>query len=323
VLTTVPGDAARVDLDAMPLDELDNAVRGCLVAARDHLDMELAFTSESIQGRLLHRAVGDRGESFSVELGTGSAPDGLGNCSACATVPLRLSDGRAYGTLRCAGGGCDRSRHGDHAASLRLLGQMIANQLERRETESVTWRARIATTGAQALLAALEARDGYTKTHSEAVVELAGTTSERLGLQPAAIDEVRQVALLHDLGKIALPDPILAKTDPLTEDEWELVKQHSATGARIVEQVDGLSHLAPAIRAGHERWDGRGYPDGLRGEAIPLASRIVFLCDAYHAMVSDRPYRAALPVETALREIAFGSATQFCPHCVDALTAAA
>jgi hypothetical protein len=132
---------------------------------------------------------------------------------------------------------------------------------------------------------------------------------------------VEQVALLHDIGKIGVPDAILQKPGPLTAAEWRVMHEHPAIGARIVASIPSLAHLAPAIRAEHERWDGRGYPDGLRGETIPLASRVILACDAFHAMTSDRPYRAKMAVTAAASELRAGAGTQFDPAVVAALLA--
>ena len=163
------------------------------------------------------------------------------------------------------------------------------------------------------MLAAVGARDGYTGEHSEAVLELASAVGERLGLAEAELDLVRQAALLHDIGKIAIPDAILNKQGPLTPHEWEVMRTHPIVSEEIAMAAGGLEGLAPVLRAEHERWDGGGYPDGLAGDEIPLASRITFVCDAYHAMTSDRPYRVALSPEAARAQIAAGSGTQFCP----------
>jgi HD-GYP domain-containing protein (c-di-GMP phosphodiesterase class II) len=127
------------------------------------------------------------------------------------------------------------------------------------------------------------------------------------------------VAMLHDIGKIAVPDTILGKPGSLTEEEWQVMRSHSESGEELIRNTPGLEHLAPAIRAEHERWDGGGYPDGLAGEGIPLVSRITFVCDAYHAMTSDRPYRSALPEDEARAELEAGAGTQFCPRCATAL----
>ena len=146
-------------------------------------------------------------------------------------------------------------------------------------------------TGIHALLAALEARDQYTGEHSRIVVKLARGVAGQLGLDEQETLEVEQVAVLHDIGKVGIPDAILLKRGPLSDAEWQLMRQHPAVGERVVANTESLAHLAPAIRAEHERYDGGGYPDGLTADSIPIASRITLACDAYHAMTSDRPYR--------------------------------
>ena len=174
-------------------------------------------------------------------------------------------------------------------------------------------------TGVGELLAALAAHDGYTGEHSEAVAEHAVAVARRMGLPEEGVAEVEQVALLHDLGKIGVGDGILNKPGPLNEAERRIMEAHPATGGEIVASTMGLSHLAPAVRASHERWDGKGYPDGLSGEEIPVASRIVLACDAFHAMTGDRLYREALGVGVALGEVRKGAGAQFCPRTVEAL----
>ena len=128
--------------------------------------------------------------------------------------------------------------------------------------------------------------------------------------------ELRHVALLHDLGKVAVPDTVLLKPGPLSDREWEIVRRHPVVGARMVATSGGLDHLSPGIRAHHERWDGTGYPDGLRGRDIPVAARIVAVCDAFHAMTSDRPYCAAMTTGEALDELEACSGTQLDPEVV-------
>ena len=177
------------------------------------------------------------------------------------------------------------------------------------------------TTGVGELLAALAAHDGYTCSHSEAVAEHAVAVARRMGLPEEGVAEVEQVALLHDLGKIGVGYGILNKPGPLDEAERRIMEAHPATGGEILASTVGLSHLAPAVRASHERWDGKGYPDGLSGEEIPVASRIVLACDAFHAMTSARLYREALTTGAALGEIRKGAGTQFCPRSVEALVA--
>ncbi|MEA2470414.1 MAG: hypothetical protein QOE38_1413, partial [Thermoleophilaceae bacterium] len=173
----------------------------------------------------------------------------------------------------------------------------------------------------RSLAAAIEARDGYTGGHSDEVQRLSIAVACRLGLDRAAIDEIRTVALLHDVGKIGIPDHVLHNPDPLSREEWAVMRQHPVIGERILEPLPGLSEVARAVRHEHERWDGTGYPDGLSGEDIPLAARVVLACDAYHALVSDRPDRRALPPDGALHELELCAGTQFDPKVIQALVA--
>jgi putative nucleotidyltransferase with HDIG domain len=222
--------------------------------------------------------------------------------------------------MLCAAGHAARPGLGEGEARLmRALAALVARQLEDDGRQAARRRAQAEGAGLSALLAALEARDHYTGEHSEAVVQLAGEVAEALGLDDETRGEVEQVALLHDIGKVGIPDSVLQKRGPLDDLEWELMRQHSVLGARIVASIGSLAHLAPAVRAEHERYDGTGYPDGLAGEEIPLASRIVLATDAFHAMTSDRPYRARLPLEDALRELDAHAGAQFDPVVVAAL----
>jgi PAS domain S-box-containing protein len=174
-------------------------------------------------------------------------------------------------------------------------------------------------TGVRALRAALVARERHTGTQSEATVSLAVSVARRLELRSEEICAIEHVALLHDVGKIGIPDEILHKEGPLDEAEWQTMRRHPAIGAQIVSSVTSLSHLAPAICAEHECWDGSGYPDGLAGDQIPVASRIVLACDALQAMTSPRPYRKAMPMDAALRGLRYHAGTQFDPAVVAAL----
>ncbi len=200
-----------------------------------------------------------------------------------------------------------------------MLARLVAEQLEREEIERRNRLLEAKATGAGALLAALEARDGYSGEHSQAVVGLSVAVARRLGLSEDDVAEVELAALLHDVGKIGVPDSVLNKPGPLDGQEWALMREHPVIGERIVASIESLARLAPVVRAEHERWDGKGYPDGLAGEGIPLASRVVFCCDAFHAMTSDRPYREAIGEERALRELETNAGTQFDPQVVAAL----
>ncbi len=171
----------------------------------------------------------------------------------------------------------------------------------------------------EALAVALLERDRYTGEHSEAVIEMSGAVARNLGLSAIEVERVKSAALLHDIGKVAIPDEILHKPGPLTDDEWTLMRQHPVIGERILRVLPGLGPVARIVRHEHERWDGGGYPDGLAGEEIPLGSRIIITADTYHAITSDRPYRAARSHDDAVEELTRCAGTQFDPKVTAAL----
>jgi diguanylate cyclase (GGDEF)-like protein len=171
----------------------------------------------------------------------------------------------------------------------------------------------------QALAAAIEERDNYTHEHSEEVVHLARGVAMMLGLSSDQVERIADAALLHDVGKLAVPNEILHKRGPLTPEEWEIMTDHPVAGERILLRIPELTAIAPVVRHEHEHWDGSGYPDGLRGQLIPIGSRIILACDAYNAMITDRPYRAAMPAAEAVGELRRGVRAQFDPDVVDAL----
>jgi HD-GYP domain-containing protein (c-di-GMP phosphodiesterase class II) len=159
------------------------------------------------------------------------------------------------------------------------------------------------TTTLAALTSTVEAKDDYTACHGEDVAVLAERVALRMELSSAQARDVRYAAMLHDLGKVAVPSEILLKPGPLTDEEWVTMRSHAAVGGELVERIDAFAHLAPAVRASHERWDGGGYPDGLVGKDIPLAARIISACDTYDAIVTDRPYRPARTQPEACEEL--------------------
>jgi HD-GYP domain-containing protein (c-di-GMP phosphodiesterase class II) len=174
--------------------------------------------------------------------------------------------------------------------------------------------ARVATV--RLLAEAIEAKDPYLRGHSDEVSGWAACVADRLGMDDEAHDRLVLGSLLHDVGKLAIGESILLKPAGLTPEERSAVEQHAAIGSRIVEHVPGLSGIAPAVLHHHERWDGGGYPEGLRGEEIPLEARIIAVADSYSAMTADRPYRRRMPSHTAQAELRRCAGTQFDPEVV-------
>ncbi len=165
--------------------------------------------------------------------------------------------------------------------------------------------------------------DAYTGSHSRGVTDLAAQVADRLGLTPGQRHRVEFGAMLHDIGKIAISKSIINKPASLTEEEWALMRTHTVEGQRMLDQVGGMmSEIGLVIRWSHECYDGTGYPDGIKGDAIPIESRVIFCCDSFSAMTTDRPYRGAVSEWEALRELRAGAGTQFDPVVVDALIAA-
>lgn len=324
---------------------------GVLATAREELGMDLAYVARLADGRQVYEALEGDAAAFGLYPGA-SVPPGKGFCElmvdgrapqvipdtsaepavqnlaattligigAYVGVPLRFSDGRLYGTLCCLSRTPDRSLDESDSCFLHVLARLVAEQLERDELENDKRRRQIQTAaGITVLLTALETRDHYTGSHIETVVDLALRVASRLCLTPGQRGEVEQTAMLHDIGKVGISDAILQKPGPLTGTEWDVVRRHPVIGQRIIASIPSLAHLAPAIRAEHERWDGHGYPDRLSGDQVPLASQIVFACNAYAAMTSDRPYRRSMSAAAAREELARHSGTQFSPDVIRGL----
>jgi HD domain-containing protein len=266
------------------------------LAARAHDRDELVRHAE----RTLASLCGGR---FAIRLGA----DGQG-------IPL-VSGGEPIGCLSVtADEGFDAARWE------RLAGTFVSNLSTALESAQLVREVRerhLATIAA--LSRSMEVKDGYTGGHTERVSDVAAAIGRRLGYKGEDLDAVEIGALLHDIGKIGIPERILHKPGPLDADEWEVMKTHPLLSEHILAGV-GLSPIVLQIaRSSHERMDGQGYPDGLGGDDIPLPARIVLVADAFDALTSDRPYRPGRPVEKALDEIRAHTGAQFCPRVVAAL----
>jgi putative nucleotidyltransferase with HDIG domain len=169
----------------------------------------------------------------------------------------------------------------------------------------------------KALAATVDAKDHYTLGHSQKVSQYSVMVAEELGLSGREHEIIKYAALLHDLGKIALPDDIIKKPSRLSEQEFEVVRKHPSIGAKIIKEIEALAGMVPIVLHHHERFDGKGYPDGLKGEDIPIGARIVHVTDAYDTMVSARAYRDMLPPELAISELRKNAGAQFDPKIVD------
>lgn len=234
-----------------------------------------------------------------------------------AVAPLRL-EGARLGCIVVAAPAL-----GDYQFSerkMRLLAG-IANQAQLAIDNAAIYESLEATfiSTVEALANALEAKDEYTSTHARWITDMALEVGHELQLDPIRLKDLELGALFHDIGKIGIPTDILMKPSPLTGREWGIIKTHPELGERILAPIDRLAAVRPIVRACHEHWDGSGYPDGKKGDEIPLESRIILVVDAFHAMTSDRPYRKRLPAAEACRRIEKGSGAEFDPQVVKAL----
>jgi diguanylate cyclase (GGDEF)-like protein len=260
-------------------------------------------------GGRAHFALGEHAECCDEQL----LADGF---RSCWSVPLSLVDGRALGMFVAY----SRQSAPPTDETLQLsaaFGSVIALGLERLRRESglaARYHAVVV-----ALTTALDARDDYTGRHSTETSDLADRVGRRLGMTAPELEVLSQVAVLHDVGKLGISTEILLKPGPLEADEEARMREHPLIGERIISGIPGLAEVARAIRSEHERWDGCGYPDGLAGDQIPLVSRVVFACDAWHAMTSDRAYRPAMDDGAARGALRDGAGTQFDPRVAQAL----
>jgi diguanylate cyclase (GGDEF)-like protein len=284
----VQGHAAGDDLLCWVVEQIDAAVRPNDAVGRLGGD-EFAI--------LAPRASREDGEEIADRVATHTAPR--------ITVAYGVACYPVDGTERDELYRCADARLYDH----KHVGAVATGSVSRE----LSWAA--------ALARAVDTRMGVPVEHSSRVAMYAAGIGEQLGWNGKELENLRIAAMLHDVGKVPVSDRILQKPGPLDDDEYAEVKRHPAIGADMVSRVEGVSMIAPWIRHSHENFDGSGYPDGLRGDEIPLASRILLVADAFDAMTSDRPYREALAVEAAMEQLARNAGRQFDPQCVEAFAA--
>jgi putative nucleotidyltransferase with HDIG domain len=235
----------------------------------------------------------------------------LGALVEQSSTPL-ISGGRVVGGLNIEGGDEERWERLRDAIlpqlSTALESTLLVDQVRKTHLETIA-----------ALSRSMEAKDLYTGGHTERVSSVAVALAMRLGYRGADLDAIQIGALLHDIGKIGVPERILHKEGPLDENEWVVMRNHPVISEYILSEVDLSPIVLEIARNSHERFDGQGYPDGLGGEQIPLPARIVLVADAFDALTSDRPYRGSRPAPAALDELRAHSGTQFCPRVVEAM----
>jgi diguanylate cyclase (GGDEF)-like protein/putative nucleotidyltransferase with HDIG domain len=234
---------------------------------------------------------------------------------AVLMLPIRMR-GRPWGLVEIYDARQRSFDGADTALAELLVGhlEVLLAQFEHAEAVERLYRETLAS-----LTSALEAKDGYTSVHAHEVATLAVAVARRLGATEELVQAIELGALLHDIGKIRVPESVLNKSSALDAEEWAVMRTHPVVGERILAPIAALANVVPIVRSSHERWDGGGYPDGLAGETIPLGARIVAACDAVRAMVEPRPYRPALDLEAARAELERCSGTQFDPSVVTAL----
>ncbi len=276
--------------------------------ATDRADMLLRSTKSSISSLTKEMETVLAGSEAYVSCSSGTSGQ------STIVVPIEKSGGGTVGVLAVTEN--DVSTLGsDDLHVLEAAGDYIAASLEQVELVDTLQKNYFRTV--EALATALEAKDQYTIDHARSITELSAAVGRRMGMDERDIHDLKLGALLHDIGKIGVPHDILNKAGPLSDDEFEIMKQHTVIGEQIIAPLEFLAPVRPLVLHEHERFDGKGYPHGLEGEQIPMGARIIFVCDAWHAMTSNRPYREALDKAEAIKRMKAGAGTQFDPRVVE------
>jgi HD domain len=299
------------------VDEDDGVVRDFAAAVGNSANPRMTASEYRLGHYPKTRDVIYGGGSLEVSAGDSSADnaetDMLTHLGFKRMLMCRLAlEGRAIGLVEVFRLD-DRGFRAEDPAEVESLCDFAAKsyariQLLSRQEESYT-------STLEAIVSSLEARDPYTRQNTGRIKDMAVALSIASQVTGEERRAIRLGAILHDVGKIGIPDEILLKPGALSEEEWTIMRQHPVMGERMLQGIEFLDAALPIIRHHHELWDGVGYPDGLKGELIPLGARIVSVCDAFDAMTSERPYREAMSIERACDEIACGAGTQFDPRC--------
>ncbi len=319
---------------SLDLDRISELVVGALVE-QVHADAASLVLLDRAKGEYVHkRSVGplaDCGMESDDPLGMGAANDGVAirelaeappvatqlqawdRIRASMSAPVKVSDmvGGALAAIR------EETFDSEDLNLLTMLANMSSKAIESAELHQQLRGSYYRTL--QVLARSLAARDPYSAAHGEAVTWLADRLGQQMGVDDEDLEALRSYGPLHDLGKIGIPDSLLSKRGALTDDEAEIVRQHTLIGESIIKPLNPGSGALSMIRSHHERWDGQGYPDGLREEQIPLLARVVAVADAYHAIISHRPYRSGASPIQAVQEMKAMSGTQFAPPVVHAV----
>jgi len=323
---------------SLDLDKISELVVGALVE-QVHADAASFVLLDTIKGEYLHtRSMGPLAESGAegqdpVEIALAAAGDGpsirepggapgvakqleaWSKIRASISAPVKVSEvvGGALSAIR------EETFDTEDLNLLTTLASMSSKAIESAELHQQLRQSYYRTL--HVLARSLAARDPYSAAHGEAVTRLAEVLAARLGLSDAELESVRAYAPLHDLGKIGIADSLLEKEGPLTEEEFEIIRQHPLIGESIIRPLNPGREALGMIRNHHERWDGTGYPDGLKGVEIPLMARVVAAADVYHAIISHRPYRGGSSPFHAIQEIKLMAGSQFDPEIAHALVA--
>lgn len=309
-------DRVSIALRASDGSLVINASAGMLAQSSSvgHSSVELQTAFES--GRVYVSCAGER-DAHAGEIATRSIddPNAPAGCRSQIVVPITGADRECIGVIAVYERDPE-SLGEDDVNILQTVADQLAATIEQATLFDTLERSYFKTV--EALSAALEAKDAYTLDHARSITELSAAVGRYLGMSDDEIRDLKLGALLHDIGKIGVPGEILNKPGPLTDEEFSVMKEHTVIGEQIIAPIEFLEGVRPLVLHEHERWDGAGYPHGLQGEQIPLGARIIFVCDAWHAMTSNRPYRSSLPIDEAHTRLRAGAGSQFDPRVVDA-----